>query len=81
MPAARWSDGITRDLKTYALTCPACLAEAFQKGLRKQRECRLAANETLEAPGIYELARGRRDVQLARRGDLEATLTVAPEGA
>lgn len=73
--AARWSDGVTQELKTYALSCPACLAEQFRKSREKRSACRLAAGETLEVPGIYELARGQRDVALVRRADLERQLT------
>ena len=69
--AARWSDGVTQELKTYALTCPACLAEAFQRSRVKQDACRLTTGETLESPGIYEMVRGQRDQQLPRREDLE----------
>jgi hypothetical protein len=72
--AARWSDGVTQELKTYALTCSACLAAAFHRGRAKQAACRLAPGETLETPGIYELARGHRDPQLVRRDDLEQQL-------
>jgi hypothetical protein len=72
--AARWSDGITQELKTYALACAGCLAEAFRRSRAKQVACRRAPGETLEAPGIYELARGRRDAQLVRREDLERQL-------
>lgn len=72
--AARWSDGITGDLKTYALTCPGCLAESFQRSAQKQNACRLAANETLEQPGIYALQRGRREAPLERLSDLERQL-------
>ena len=70
--AARWSDGITQELKTYALTCPDCLAEQLRRSQAKQAACRLAPGETLEPPGVYELARGRRDRGLVRRPDLEA---------
>ena len=69
--AARWSDGVTQELKTYSLSCPACLAQSFQKSRAKQAACRLAPGESLESPGIYELARGHRDQQLVRREDLE----------
>ncbi len=72
--AARWSDGITQELKTYALTCPACLGATFRQSQAKQAACRLAPGETLEAPGIYELIRGRRDQELTRRSDLEQPL-------
>jgi hypothetical protein len=76
--AARWSDGVTRELKTYDLSCDECLAEQFRRALAKQAACRLAAGESLERPGIYLLARGRRDHQLARRADLEENLSPPP---
>jgi hypothetical protein len=76
--AARWSDGITQELKTYALACEACLAEEFARGQSKQAACRRALGETLEAPGVYELTRGQRDAQLPRRADLEQQLSAAP---
>jgi hypothetical protein len=72
--AARWSDGVTEELKTYALCCEQCLAELYQRSRAKQVACRLASGETLEAPGIFELARGRHDFQLARRKDLEVSV-------
>src|SRR5437588_11393434 len=76
--AARWSDGSTEELKTYALCCSECLAEAYRTSRAKQAACRTAKGETLEAPGVYQLARGRRDQQLARRPDLEQQLQAAP---
>jgi hypothetical protein len=73
--AARWSDGTTNELKTYALTCAACLAKSFASAVAKRAACRLTAGETLDAPGVYALARGARDRVLTRRPDLEAQLT------
>jgi hypothetical protein len=70
--AARWSDGITDELKTYSLACPACLPQLYALATVKRAACRLAAGETLDAPGIYELHRGERDKQHKRRTDLEA---------
>lgn len=72
--AARWSDGVTHELKTYSLACPACLPALFARALTKRTECRLAPGESLEAPGIYELHRGERDKSLKRRADLEQVL-------
>ncbi len=72
--AARWSDGVTGELKTYCLTCEECLAESFRRSRRKQAACRTAPGETLELPGIYVLTRGQRDRQLERRTDLEQQL-------
>jgi hypothetical protein len=72
--AARWSDGVTQELKTYGLVCADCLAAWFRRSLERRAACRLAAGETLDAPGIYELDRGSRDRQLSRRDDLEKQL-------
>src|SRR3954452_20006017 len=72
--ASHWSDGLTGELKTYSLCCAECLAERFRDSLAKQAACRLAAGETLEAPGIYRLERDTRDRQLARLPDLEQQL-------
>ncbi len=69
--AARWSDGVTQELKTYSLACADCLAEQYARSRAKRAACRLAPGETLDEPGVYELARGQRDHQLVRRGDLE----------
>lgn len=69
--AARWSDGVTEELKTYALCCAECRADWFGRGCRKQAVCRRAPGEILERPGIYELAHGSRDRALVRRPDLE----------
>jgi hypothetical protein len=75
--AARWSDGVTQELKTYGLACPACLAEQYARARAKQAACRLAPGETLQEPGVYELARGRRDHHLLRRADLEEQLSAS----
>src|SRR4051795_1988153 len=71
--AARWSDGVTEELKTYALSCADCLADWF-RSREKQKACRLAPGEILEPPGIYLLASGQRDRQLQRQTDLEQQL-------
>jgi len=69
--AARWSDGITQELKTYTLACQACLPELYRQARVKQSTCRLALGESLEQVGIYHLTRGSRDRQLTRRPELE----------
>jgi len=69
--AARWSDGVTEELKTYALSCPDCLADWLARSRQKQAACRLAPGEILEPPGVYELKGGARDRELKRRTDLE----------
>lgn len=76
--AARWSDGLTHELKTYYLACPECLPKLFACAVAKRGACRLAPGEKLDQPGVYELYRGGRDKQLTRRPDLE-TRPVSPE--
>src|SRR5438552_8111004 len=78
---ARWSDGLTEELKTYALCCERCLAESFRRSREKQAACRLASGETLESPGIYELQRGARDRRLNRLREREAELLGQAEAA
>jgi hypothetical protein len=72
--AARWSDGVTAELKTYALCCSDCLATWFAKSRQRQSTCRRAPGETLDPPGIYQWSRGKRDRELERRHDLEEQL-------
>jgi hypothetical protein len=69
--AARWSDGVTGELKTYGLTCAACLESSYRRAKRSRAACRLAPGESLEEPGIYRIERGARDQQLERLLDLE----------
>ena len=72
--AARWSDGVVSELKTYALCCADCLPAWFRQSRAKQQAGRLTAGETLEACGIYELQRGTRDQQLERKPEMEQQL-------
>ncbi|MBX9580146.1 MAG: hypothetical protein K2X87_07535 [Gemmataceae bacterium] len=70
--AARWSDGLTHELKTYGLACEGCVGRVYAAAVGKRAACRLAPGETLDGPGVYELHRGERDKSLRRRPDLEA---------
>jgi hypothetical protein len=70
--AARWSDGVTSELKTYFLACSDCVADLYQLACAKKAACRLAAGESLSDPQVFEIARGQRDRELNRRADLEA---------
>ncbi len=65
--AARWSDGHTEELKTYALCCPGCVGPLYPAACAKQSACRLAPGEILDTPCVFELSHGR----LVRRPDLE----------
>jgi hypothetical protein len=78
--ASHWSDGITGELKTYALSCRECLPHWFQNSREKQAACRRAKAESLDPPGIYHLHRGRRDQKLERLPDLEAQVLAEVSG-
>src|SRR5437762_751282 len=69
--AARWSDGATSELKTYALACTECLPELFRESVQKNSTCRRARGETLDPPAVYRLSAGQRDRQLDRCPELE----------
>ena len=70
--AAKWSDGVVSELKTYGLCCEECLPQWLKRGRDRHLACQLTPGETLDEPGIYRLQRGRRDQVLERLTDLEA---------
>jgi hypothetical protein len=72
--AARWSDGQTSELKTYALSCATCLPAWYSVSRTKQAACRRAPGESLEVPGVYHLERGQHDQELRRAADVELQL-------
>jgi hypothetical protein len=78
--AARWSDGVVSELKTYGLCCEECLAKWLLRGRESHKACRLIPGETLEPPGIYLLQRGQRDQVLQRLPELEERLLPAEPG-
>lgn len=53
--AARWSDGITDEFKTYCLACTECLPELLAEAVAKRAACRLAPGERLEEPCVFRI--------------------------
>ena len=51
--AAHWSDGITRELKTYSLSCNRCVDVHLADAIRKQKNCSLTTGETLDVPVVF----------------------------
>ena len=74
--AAEWSDGLTGELKTYALSCADCLPEWYRTSRAKQAACHTAPGEKLQTPGIYHLERGQHDQQLRRASDVENSMNI-----
>jgi hypothetical protein len=73
--AARWSDGLTSELKTYGMSCATCLKTLFLDARRRRDLCRLAPGELLDQPRIYLYSAELRDRDREPMTDLEATLT------
>src|SRR5476651_1684451 len=73
--AARWSDGVVEELKTYGLCCEECLPTWLQRGRDRQKACQLTPGEALDPPGIYLLQHGKRDQVLQRLTELEDQVT------
>jgi hypothetical protein len=71
--AAEWSDGTTKELKTYGLACESHLQLLFRRSRDRQRGYRLAEGESLGAPAVFRIEQGRRDRELVRMPDLEAS--------
>jgi hypothetical protein len=64
--AAAWSDGTSKELKTYGLAC-----EAHRDSQLNAARCHLGAlklsdGESVGAVGVYILRRGNRDTELVR---------------
>lgn len=69
--AARWSDGVFAELKTYGFACSDHLGPVFQRAEARQHECRRAPSEVVEELAIYRYESGKRDRQLQRLWGLE----------
>jgi hypothetical protein len=71
--AAEWSDGTTAELKTYGLACESHLEVLFRRSREKHDRCHVAEGETLSEPRIFRIEPGRRDRELMRLTDREAS--------
>ncbi len=69
--ASQWSDGETRELKTYAIVCAGCLRSALGQARARHSQCRMLPGEAVDPPGVWELAVGQPSGALPRRTDLE----------
>ena len=68
--ASEWSDGTTKELKTYGLACEKHLEALFRRSREKQRGCHVAEGESLSTPHIFRIETDRRDRELVRLTDL-----------
>ncbi len=78
--ASEWSDGQTRELKTYSICCEACLSKEWFAAMERQRSCRVSLGETLGPPGVYNEQRpqNRGRLWVFRSGGLEVVAEGVP---
>ena len=67
--AAPWSDGTSRELKTYGLACESHRESLLARASLHGVNLRLAEGETLGKAGVYRLVPGARDGDLTRLPD------------
>lgn len=53
--ASRWTDDHTSELKTYALSCAACVESSLIDALRRRNACRTDPGERIDPPEVFEL--------------------------
>jgi hypothetical protein len=67
--AAPWSNGASRELKTYGLACDVHRDPLLTRARLRRDGLPLADGETLGTVGLYTLEPGRRDAALKRLPD------------
>jgi hypothetical protein len=63
---AIWSDGTSRELKNYGLTCETHRRSQLERARQNRDGLRLAEGETVGAVALFVLEPGRRDTELAQ---------------
>ena len=63
---AVWSDGTSRELKNYGLTCEGHRQSQLERARRNRDGLKLADGETLGPIALYVLEPGRRDSELTQ---------------
>ena len=66
---AVWTDGTSRELKNYGLTCEEHRGSQLERARKHRDGLRLADGESVGAIALFALDPGRRDTELARVPD------------
>ena len=66
---AVWSDGTSRELKNYGLTCEAHRMSILERARHSRDGLRLAEGETVGPVALFKLEPGRRDTELVLATD------------
>lgn len=66
---AVWTDGTSRELKNYGLTCEAHRHSQLERARKHRDGLRLADGESVGEVSLFILEAGRRDTQLSRAAE------------
>jgi hypothetical protein len=69
--AARWSDGVFTELKTYGFACSEHIGPVFRESAQRWTEYTTTSGESIEELAIYRYEPGKRDRLLQRLWGLE----------
>lgn len=67
--AAPWSDGTSRELKTYGLVCDRHREVQLARARADRAAWKFDDGETVGPIGVYQLRPGARDAELVRLAD------------
>ncbi len=70
---AVWSDGTSRELKNYGLTCETHRQAQLERARRNRAGLRLADGESVGPVALFVLQSGRRDTELAQAMDAQSS--------
>jgi hypothetical protein len=63
---AVWSDGTSRELKNYGLTCETHRQSQLERARQNRDGLRLADGETVGSVALFVLEPGRKDTEVAQ---------------
>ncbi len=78
--AARWTDGVLTELKTYALACREHVALLYGQASQRHAQHKPRPPEQLGPLTVYRWQPGKRDRELVRADELAAELGGRLEG-
>ena len=70
--AAPWSDGTSRELKNYGVSCERHIEDLLARARKHRLSLRLAEGETVGEVSVYPLVHGQRDRDLLLMQDKKA---------
>jgi hypothetical protein len=79
--AAAWTNGTSRELKTYGLSCDAHRDSMVRAAIERRGRLRAAAEEEVGEIGLYLLGSGPQDAAPKRTDESDGTEDAGPNHA